>query len=268
MTSSNKQNPNLTYPLTSYTLGLLLALALLFLGLQNPVTTPLGQRLLLATTTLLLTLYLLPPLYHRQRPTLTSFLLYLRQVAFAFASLTLLLLTLALLTFDTEYAPTYTHRAFRQIELGMTTTQVEALIGPPLTTANLQPFTTWLYTMDEQPDYAQTGTPTGSFYQFHFDHNGQLTNGFGQQLNHHGGLVFADGVNPLELNRDDLNALLGATTAQIKAQFNQPNHIFTSTVTQYALYSRSPSDTHYHRRTVGYDEHGRVVRIINEIYWD
>jgi hypothetical protein len=78
------------------------------------------------------------------------------------------------------------------------------------------------------------------------------------------------GANLLALTGADVDRLraTGATPTDIRARFGTPTATYRSEATRVLHFSRSPTSTHYHVRTVGLDQHGRVCWKRADIHWD
>ena len=137
-------------------LGLVFSLCLLFLG----ATSGTGSRIWGIPATVVLLLAVLA-LARRLLP---------RVAAWCDAGITFLLATItgALLisgvvasllwaSFDTEYAPGYTARAFDAVNLGYTREAVVSRLGEPLSSYDTEPFQQWVFSDDHQSSFAESG---------------------------------------------------------------------------------------------------------------
>lgn len=171
-------------------------------------------------------------------------------------------------TFDTQYAPGYSHRKFDALQLGDSQAHVLTLLGTPFATETTEPFVAWIYSQDHQTDYAQTGEGMGTYTAFRFDPSNQLVAVTGQRQTSANSFVFGDGLNYLQLTESQIQALKGLPQREIALRFGPPTAVYESRATQLWRYSRSPSSANYHFRAVGLNAEGRVVKIWREIYWD
>lgn len=171
-------------------------------------------------------------------------------------------------SFDTEYAPGYTEKAFIAVRLGDTYADVVALLGEPLTTCDAQPIVEWIYSAEPQPSFAQEGVSQGTYTTVTFDRNGGVKNVAGQRAVSANSIRIGDGENYLKLASTDIKLLLGKTQRDIRERFGSPAAIYEYKASTILQYSRSPSSSDYHYRSLGMDENGKVVHIWKSIYWD
>ena len=181
---------------------------------------------------------------------------------------------------DTEYSTGFSEEAFRSIQLGEAETHVNSTLGVPLEERVTEPYKEWLYTADANAEFASSGViqEPVSYTVLSFDEQGYFQGARGQIS--HGtatsGLTisssgsFGDGQNFLRLTNAEIAKLQAAkaTQADLQVRFGAPRETFTSHVTRWFRYSRSPGSTHYYIRMIGLDASGAVVRKRSEIYWD
>ena len=182
---------------------------------------------------------------------------------------------------DTEYAPGYSEKAFRLVEIGDTESSIREALGIPLKKSNVHPYMRWLYAPNPSPDFETDGSYPDSRYSFttiDFREDRTFVDAFGQISDQsRTGLLkvsssssFGDGVNTLSLTKADIEKLKAEKTTpeQVEAKFGKPRAVFESHVTKWLQYSHSPGNTHYRQRMIGIDRNGKVRRKVNEIYWD
>lgn len=186
-----------------------------------------------------------------------------------------------LLSEDTEYAPGFSERAFRKIQLGDTEATVRATLGAPLRIDDAKPYVSWLYGPAPAPEFEADGTYPDvrfSFTAIRFDENGTFDGAFGQISRRSGTSLLGasatvsigDGANTLSLTKAEVEKLKAAKTTpgQIAARFGKPQASFESRVAKWLVYSRSPGSRNYRQRLIGTDRDGNVCRKVSEIYWD
>ena len=178
-----------------------------------------------------------------------------------------------LLMKDTEYAPGYSESAFREIRIGDSRAEVVSALGPPLKTATAEPWESWLYCDATHPGYYENGGVGGTFTEFTFDQDGKVTTVFGQQEARSTGILSSTttailGKGYLPLAPGDDKALVGVDRARIEKLHGKPRFIQKNEATEFLLYTRSPSSTHYEVRKVGLDATGRVVAKKSYTWWD
>lgn len=170
--------------------------------------------------------------------------------------------------FDTEYAPGYSEKAFKSIQLGATQQSVLSLLGEPIASANSEPFVVYIYSAEKQPDFSEDGIGSGTYTTMTFDKSRRLKTVFGQQATSRNSIVIGEGQNYLKLREQDIEELKGSTMEEIKAKFGSPAAVYEYKAFKVLAYSRSPSSANYHLRSLGLDENGMVVHIWRSIYWD
>lgn len=189
--------------------------------------------------------------------------------------------TFLLISEDTEYAPGYSLKAFRSLEVGLSEAQTRAALGDPLEQRSVEAYTQWLYSPDPNLKYNASGIVDAvnpSYTEFRFDAEGLLTdiigaiaiNGTNNGLGGSFRLMVGPGVNTLSIPAEEIEALKGkaSPTSAVRERFGAPQSIFESRVTHWLLYSRSPSGGNYRQRAVGIDADGNICAINDEIYWD
>lgn len=170
--------------------------------------------------------------------------------------------------FDTEYAPGYSERAFDRIEIGDSHESVLAALGEPLSSRPSKPYVRWIYSADDQRSFARDGSRRGTYTEFWFRPEGRLEFVTGQTSTSPGIVLFGNGANHLGLRDEEIRALDGASTGQIRDRFGAPRAIYEYRATTVLSYSRSPSSGNFHLRQVGLDSRGRVVHILRSVYFD
>jgi len=171
------------------------------------------------------------------------------------------------LSFDTQYAPGYTERAFKSIRVGDTREQVTSLVGNPLSSYDTEPFVQWLYSGTPEPKFSHHGEASGTHTSFTFK-NGLVENVTGQRRTSENSFVAGPGVGYLKLAAEDVEKLKGASPEAVKEKFGPPVATYEYKATKVLVYSRAASKSNYHLRMVGLDGQGRVVRLWKSVYWD
>jgi hypothetical protein len=191
-------------------------------------------------------------------------------VAAALAALLVIGAVAALMwsSFDTEYAPGYSAKAFNGIRVGDSYETVLSKLGEPLSSRQTEPFRSWIYSASEQPSFAKSGIGEGTHTTFRFDGEGRVKLASGQTSPSPHTIRFGDGENHLRLTNEDIGLLQGESEDEIRARFGPPVATHEYQASTVLIYSRSPSSANYHRRNLGIDENGRVVHIWKSIYWD
>lgn len=172
------------------------------------------------------------------------------------------------LSFDTQFAPGYSEKKFRAIRLGDSEQQVLATLGPPFSTEDTEPYQAWIYSDGNQRHFARDGEGRGTYTTFRFDSNECVVAVNGMVQTSPSSFEFGDGLNYLKLSGAQIESLKGTAAGEIKRRFGPPVAVYEYQATKMLCYSRSPSSANYHLRIIGVDQHGRVVRIWREIYWD
>lgn len=171
-------------------------------------------------------------------------------------------------SFDTEYAPGYSPKAFNGISVGDTYESVLSKLGEPLSSHLTEPFRSWIYSASEQPSFAESGIGQGTHTTFRFDGAGRVKYVSGQTSPSPHRIRFGDGENHLRLTNEDIGLLQGEAEDEIRARFGPPVATYEYQASTVLIYSRSPSSANYLRRNLGIDEDGKVVHIWKSIYWD
>lgn len=184
-------------------------------------------------------------------------------------------------TEDTEYAPGYSERAFRAVELGDAEAEVLAALGEPLSERVGEPSTTWLYADGGHGRFEARGHYPDirhSFTTLHFHEDGTFDYAFGQLSgSSEAGLLrttltstTGDGANTLGLSDSQVEELRasGATTVELEARFGPPDAVHRSDVVRWLVYSHSPGSHNYRQRLLGVDRDGRVCEKVSEPWWD
>jgi outer membrane protein assembly factor BamE (lipoprotein component of BamABCDE complex) len=171
-------------------------------------------------------------------------------------------------SFDTQYAPGYSERAFKSVQWGDTEDRVRSLLGPPLSTDVSEPYVEWIYSAKEQKHFAASGEGSGTFTTVHFNAAGQVTSVFGQMKTSANTYNFGEGQGYLSLTKDKVAQLKGKTQDEARQALGPPKAVYDYKASRLLRYSRSPSSSHYHLRVIGLDQDGRVVHVWREIYWD
>ena len=179
-----------------------------------------------------------------------------------------LLAALYFKSFDTQYAPGYSAKAFKSIKLGDTEQRVVSLLGAPLSTYDSEPYLEWIYSADEQKRFSASGVGTGTFTTVRFNPDGRVASISGQRQTSAGTMTFGEGQNSLNLTGEQIRALKGSTQDEILQKFGSPKAVYEYKASKVLSYSRSPSSANYHLRSVGLDADGKVVHVWREIYWD
>lgn len=181
---------------------------------------------------------------------------------------------------DTEYASGFSEAAFLSIQLGDAEASVTSALGAPLRVDRATAHTRWLYTAKPDSDFASSGEVKGSVTNtvLSFDKDGYFQGADGEISNGTNtvGLItttsgtIGDGQNFLGLTNAEIVKLrdASATEADLRVRFGAPRETFTSQVTRWLCYSRSPGGTHYYIRMIGLDATGSVSRKRSERYWD
>lgn len=179
----------------------------------------------------------------------------------------------------TEYARGYGEAAFAAVAQGTDESAVLATLGAPLATRTLEAGTRWLYANDDAPEFARTGEVAGplSYTVLEFDRSGTFVGASGQLGK--GGLGSSQidldpearlGRNHLGLDGTAIDRLRErrATRSDLEQRFGKPRAAWTSTAVRELFYSRSPTSTHFHVRSVGIDDAGKVCWTRRGVYWD
>ena len=180
---------------------------------------------------------------------------------------------------DTEFAPGYDEKAFAALPLGADETVVRATLGAPLTMLAAKPGTRWLYANGDAPDFAATGEVAGplSYTVLEFDGGGTFVGAHGQLGRGGSGRsqveldpAARNGRNHLGLDGTAIDQLRErrATFADLEGRFGKPRAVRTSTAVRELFYSRSPTSTHHHVRSLGIDAAGKVCWTRRGVYWD
>lgn len=180
---------------------------------------------------------------------------------------------------DTEYAPGYREDGFTAVAPGTDEKVVLATLGPPLTVRSVEPGTRWLYANGDAPDFATTGEVVAplSYTVLEFDGSGTFVGAHGQLGRGGPGSSQIDldpaarlGRNHLGLDGTAVDRLRErrATFGDLESQFGKPRAVRTSTAVREWFYSRSPTSTHHHVRSLGIDAAGKVCWTRRGVYWD
>jgi hypothetical protein len=171
-------------------------------------------------------------------------------------------------SFDTEYAPGYSAKAFNGIRVGDSYETVLSKLGEPLSSRQTEPFRSWIYSASEQPSFAKSGIGDGTHTTFGFDREGRVRFASGQTSPSPHTIRFGDGENHLRLKNEDIELLKGASEGEMRNRFGPPVATYEYQTSTVLIYSRSPSSSNFHLRNLGMDENGKVVHIWKSIYWD
>ena len=171
-------------------------------------------------------------------------------------------------SFDTEYAPGYSAKAFNVIRVGDTFESVLSKLGEPWSSRQTEPFRSWIYSASEQPSFAEDGIGQGTHTTFGFDGEGRVKYASGQTSPSPHTIRFGDGENHLRLKSEEIELVKGASEEEIRNRFGPPVATYEYQASTVLIYSRSPSSSNYHLRNLGMDENGKVVHIWKSIYWD
>ena len=197
------------------------------------------------------------------------------------ALVTLGVFALPVLISDTQYASGYTESGFDSIRVGDSKDRVLEVLGAPLSTSAATPTISWLYCGEDHSGFRDDGGVSGTFTLFTFDADGRVTSVFGQVetvaseslLSRQVTVTIGGGY--LGLSRAESNvldgkpsALNGKTQAEIEALHGKPRYREQDLATEYLIYSRSPSSTHYYLRQIGIDADGKVTTKRQYFYWD
>ena len=120
-------------------------------------------------------------------------------------------LVIVALTFDTEYSGLYSELAFDRVRQGDTKEAVLELLCEPLSSRYVDTYETWVYSCDEQNDFARTGRARGAYIQVLFDWNGVVSGGWADRL-----LTDSEYIRLHDLrgqSRSDVEKTLGSPTA-------------------------------------------------------
>lgn len=180
---------------------------------------------------------------------------------------------------DTEYAPGYAEAVFDALAPGTDEGVVLSTLGAPLTRRDLSAGTRWLYANGEAPEFATTGEVAGplSYTILEFDDGGTFVGAAGQLCRGGGGSSQIDldpsartGRNLLGLDATTVDDLRDrrATFADLERRFGTPRSVRTSTAVREWFYSRSPTSTHHHVRSLGLDAAGKVCWKRRGLHWD
>jgi len=180
---------------------------------------------------------------------------------------------------DTEYAPGYDEAVFAALAPGTDESVVLSALGAPLRKRDLSAGTRWLYANGDAPEFATTGEVAGplSYTILEFDGGGTFVGAYGQIGS--GGLGSSQidldpsartGRNHLGLDATTVDQLRQrrATFADLERRFGTPRAVRTSTALREWFYSRSPTSNHYHIRSLGIDDAGKVCWKRLGVYWD
>ena len=171
-------------------------------------------------------------------------------------------------SFDTQYAPGYSEKAFKSIKLGDTEQQVLSLISAPFSTDVNEPYIAWIYSADRQTHFSTDGEGSGTYTTVRFNAVGQMASISGQRQMSVNTFTFGDGLGYLSLTKEQIERLKGSTQDEIRQKLGSPKAVYEFKASKVLHYSRSPSSSHYHFRALGLDNDGKVVKIWREIYWD
>lgn len=180
---------------------------------------------------------------------------------------------------DTEYGPAYGESAFAAVATGSDESAVLAALGAPLAVRDREPGTRWLYANGDAPGFATTGEVAGiiSYTILEFDAGGTFVGASGQYAAGGPGRSQIEldpsarsGRNHLGLDEAAVDRLRArrATLRDLEGQFGKPRAVWTSAAVRELLYSRSPTSTHHHIRSVGIDDAGKVCWKRRDVYWD
>jgi len=171
-------------------------------------------------------------------------------------------------SFDTQYAPGYSEKAFRSIKIGDSEQQVQSLLGAPLSTYDSEPYVEWIYSADGQKRFSTNGEGSGTFTTVRFNAAGSVSSISGRRQTSANSFTLGEGQNSLNLTGEQIKGLKGSTQDEIRRKFGPPKAVYEYKASKVLSYSRSPSSANYHLRSVGLDSVGKVVHIWREIYWD
>jgi outer membrane protein assembly factor BamE (lipoprotein component of BamABCDE complex) len=171
-------------------------------------------------------------------------------------------------SFDTEYAPRYSERAFRSIRIGATEESVLSRLGPPLASENSEPYIEWIYSSEKQPTFSENGVASGTYTTVTFDRRGQVKSVSGQRATSENNVSIGETQNYFGLTNHEIEILKGSSQDQVRQRFGSPAAVHECKASKVLAYSRSPSSSNYRLRKLGLDDQGRVVHIWNCIYWD
>lgn len=139
----------------------------------------------------------------------------------------------------TIYAPGYSEDAFDRITTGMSTGEVERLLGAPLEIQAATPGEAWLYQESKsQANGAVIESPVGRVPQVTFDAEGHVTS-----------VLFADGIE------------IGMTREAVTERLGVPGSKFVHHDTIRLYYSMPGKSGTYRARIVGADQVGRVTGV-------
>jgi len=176
--------------------------------------------------------------------------------------------TLVFFSFDTQYAPGYSERGFKSIQLGDSEALVISQLGQPFSTRDTEPYVSWIYSAGKQRNFSRNGQGVGTYTTIQFDATSRVTAIGGQVQESAGSFTFGDGLNFLKLDEARIKELKGCHQDEIQRQFGPPVARYSDSSARLLRYSRSPSSANYHLRVIGVDKDGKVVKIWREIYWD
>ncbi len=160
---------------------------------------------------------------------------------------TLLRLVVQFASFDTEYAVNYSESGFAQVQFGDTKEEVLRTLGQPLARVRRAAFECWVF-QDEL---------SGTALQVWFLEDGAVADGWGNDLLPDSMLQLLAQLRRTRSGPQEVEAVLGLPTAK-----------YRSHEVEWWLYTRSPSSSNYHQRSIGFDSRGNVMCIRKQVYWD
>jgi outer membrane protein assembly factor BamE (lipoprotein component of BamABCDE complex) len=157
---------------------------------------------------------------------------------------------------NTDFASGYSERGFRRVKQGMTTQQVLASLGHPLSKSTQEWSEVWSYWPNgEQPSVSKAKDATSTYNLFgkvthlRFSRTATVTGASGNYL---------DG-NLLGLTKDQVLSTFGEPSRREVRQFEIIYH--------YAAAGKSGSGS-YRRREVHFDASGAVISVVAQTYYD
>ena len=169
---------------------------------------------------------------------------------------------------DTEYAPGYSAAAFDSIALGDTYESVISKLGEPLASHETSPYEVWRYSASQLPESADSPSGCWRHTSITFDETGRVKGISGHTAPRVDTIRICNGESCLHLTREDVELLHGQSRDEIRGRFGAPVVLYEYKASRELVYSRSPSDSHYHIRGLGLDADGKVVHIRSSVYWD
>jgi hypothetical protein len=157
---------------------------------------------------------------------------------------------------QTEYAPNYSERRFKELTNGMEEKQVVSLLGPPFSKRTQQWSEVWFY------------SPPGSQPTCVTNRSGSITfNMFGPvsyiRFSESGIVVSTSGDYVVSTN-----SLVGLTREKILEKIGAPGQRELKRCETIYNYSRSSGNGSYKRREVHFDKGGNLTNVVAENYYD